>query len=99
MGNVSIVILEELSDQNYILKCIRCNGSGKFTEFHKCSFCNGRGKVLVKLNGSLPFVKCGVCDGSGRLPYGHSDRDSDGTCNACLGVGAQPITGTIKLMR
>ena len=99
MENISIIILEELNDQNYILKCTKCNGSGrnKYYNSEICSFCNGRGKIMVKLEGSLPFVKCAACDGSGSLLPG--DKYCSISCTACLGVGAQPITGKIKLIK
>ena len=97
MENISIIILEELNDQNYILKCARCNGSGKNNKYEICSFCNGRGKIMVKLEGSLPFVKCAACDGSGSFLPGN--EYFSGSCTACLGVGAQPITGKIRLIK
>ncbi|NOR46596.1 MAG: hypothetical protein GQ533_00905 [Methanosarcinaceae archaeon] len=106
MGNISIVILEELGNQNYILKCACCNGSGEMSRDHDrrspytiCSVCNGRGKVLIKLNGSLPFVKCAVCNGIGEMSRDHDGRSPYRICSACLGLGAQPITGSMKLMR
>lgn len=98
MGNISTVILEELSDQNYILKCGRCNGSGRNKKDEICSFCNGRGKIMVKLEGSLPFVKCAACDGSGDYLPRH-EYSASWNCHACLGVGAQPITGKIRLIK
>ena len=104
MENISLIILEELNDQNYILKCARCNGSGKYKKginkndcYKICSFCNGRGKIMVKLEGSLPFVKCAACDGSGSFLPGN--EYFSGSCTACLGVGAQPITGKIRLIK
>ena len=106
MGSISVVIIEELGNNKFILKCSCCNSTGKMSRDHDgrepyviCSVCNGRGNVLVELNGSLPFVKCAVCNGTGVMSRDLDGREPWVICKACQGVGAQPITGRINIVR
>ena len=96
MTQVTITIIEEIGDSRYLLKCARCNGTGRYIHntTYACDTCNGRGTVVVETNGMLPFVKCGRCNGEGR--YIHNTSYA---CDSCHGVGAQPATGTMRLIK
>jgi len=106
MGLTSILIIEELGNDKYVLKCACCNGSGEMSRDHDgrspyeiCSVCRGRGVVLVEVNGNLPFVKCACCNGSGEMSRDHDGRGPYTICEVCHGVGAVPITGTMRLIK
>jgi hypothetical protein len=106
MSQVFVTVVEEISSDRFIIKCACCKGSGVMSRDHDqrspfipCTVCNGRGLVLVTISGTLPFVQCSLCKGTGE-----QSRDCDGRspyiiCTRCQGVGAQPLTGTLKLIR
>jgi DnaJ-class molecular chaperone len=97
MGSVTVVVIEELGDSRYILRCARCNGTGRYIHdtSYECRTCGGRGVVMVEIvGGGPPFVKCARCNGTGR--YIH---DTSYECKSCHGVGAQPVCGDMKILK
>lgn len=104
MGIVKITIIEEISSNRFIMKCARCDGTGKgYYSTGKrsndpCRVCNGKGMVLVEIDGSLPFVPCARCDGTGRGYYSTGKRSTD-PCYLCKGIGAQPISGEMQIIK
>jgi len=96
MVSVVVVVLEELGNSRFLLKCGRCNGTRRYIHdtSYPCKTCNGRGVVMVEIvDGNLPFVKCARCNGTGR--YVH---DTSYPCKSCQGVGAQPVAGKMHLI-
>jgi len=90
--STTIMVIKELGNSRYILRCARCNGTGVYRPPHECSNCNGRGVVMVEVDGGLPFVQCARCGGTGvyRAPY---------ECSTCYGTGAQPIKGSMRVVK
>jgi len=108
VGSVTVTIVEEISSNRFILKCARCEGTGKDYQYSNkavhstapCSVCNGKGLLLVVINGEIPFVKCARCDGTGRgYLYSNSDERSTAPCESCKGIGAQPISGSLQIIK
>lgn len=104
MKSVTITVIEEISSTRFILRCARCEGTGRgYTSFgdrstNACEVCYGKGLVLVEINGSTPFVQCARCEGTGRGYTFFGDRSTK-SCESCGGVGAQPITGSFTIIR
>ena len=95
-GSVKITIIEQLEPNKVIIKCALCEGSGHrpgYARDVECKVCTGKGVVLVECD--PPLVKCALCDGSGH----RSGYDRDVACNKCKGVGAQPLTGSMEILR
>ena len=90
--SITITIVQNLGSNKYMLRCARCNGTGVYKAPHECSNCNGRGVLLVQVNGEIPFVACARCGGTGvyKAPY---------ECSTCDGTGAQPIRGSMKVLK
>ena len=96
MGQVTITIIEQVDSNRVIVKCSLCRGSGRkpgYSSHVACEICGGKGVVLVQC--TPPLVKCALCVGSGRKP-GYS---SHVPCDQCQGIGAQPLTGSMKVLR
>lgn len=53
MGSVSVIIVEELGNNKYILKCARCNETGRMSR-------DGDGRA--------PWLVCPACHGVGAQP-------------------------------
>lgn len=49
MGSVTVVVIEELGDSRYILRCARCNGTGRYIHdtSYECKSCHGVGAQPV----------------------------------------------------
>lgn len=106
MASVTITVIEEISADRFVLKCSCCNGSGSMAKYHDnrgpyvpCTVCNGKGVVLVEIGGSTPFVKCQLCNGTGEQSKYCDNREPYIICTRCKGVGAQPIAGTMRLIK
>lgn len=95
-GSVKITIIEQLESNKVIIKCALCDGSGHRSGYARdvaCKVCSGKGVVLVECN--PPLVKCALCDGTGH----RSGYAKDVACNKCKGVGAQPLTGSMEIIK
>lgn len=105
MGRITIAIVEELGNNRYILKCARCEGTGRAPSgwggytTKACKVCGGKGLVgLEVIGGGPPFVMCKRCEGSGREPSGWGGYKTE-PCSACGGTGGQPIAGSLKIIK
>jgi len=95
MGD-TIVIIEQVSATEVIVKCARCAGHGTLgTGYHdpECPTCKGKGKLLIELE-RLPLVKCARCAGHGTLGTGYHDP----VCPSCYGAGCQPLAGAWRVV-
>ena len=106
MSGATITILESVSASRFILRCACCGGSGEMSRDHDgrgphctCSVCGGKGVVLVEIDGETPFVKCAMCSGTGEMSRDHDGREPHVICSGCKGVGAQPIAGTMRVIK
>ena len=104
MKSVTITVIEEISTNRFILRCARCEGTGRGYDGYgnrstePCKVCDGKGVVLVEIDGHMPFVKCARCEGTGRGYDSYGNRSTE-PCKACQGVGAQPISGTMQIIK
>jgi len=105
MSKVTIAIIEEVGGDIYILKCARCEGTGRAPSSWGgystkiCNVCGGKGIVGVKIiNGQPPFVVCARCEGTGREPSSWGGYKTE-PCSACSGVGGQPISGKMEILK
>lgn len=92
-----IIIIQEISSTEIIVKCARCAGYGtlgKNWNDPECTTCNGKGKILLEIE-RLPLVECARCQGYGTSGKGWSDPE----CSSCLGAGCQPIAGRCKIIK
>lgn len=112
ISSITVTIIETIDSNKYVLKCRKCDGSGKgydgsrLSSKRVCNVCNGRGVVVVLLNenASTPFVECKVCNGTGRIKTSRPKHIIDleytmNTCSYCHGTGAQPICGSMKVLK
>lgn len=94
----SITILEQVSSSEVIVKCARCEGSGRkwvgSVDSDPCWVCNGRGTLLLQVE-KLPLVKCNRCEGSGRKWPSSVDSEE---CISCGGAGCQPVAGRMNIL-
>ena len=88
----TIIVIQELENNRFILKCERCKGKGIFDPPDPCKVCHGKGAVLVEVNGNTPFVQCARCNGKGIY-------DPPDPCKSCQGLGAQTISGEMKIIK
>ncbi len=96
---IQITIIEQISSTEVIIKCARCEGSGRVwpgdADSRPCWVCAGKGKLLIEVE-RLPLVECARCNGSGRK----WDEDSDSKeCVACGGAGCQPVAGEWRIIK
>lgn len=92
----TIMIIEEISSTEVIVKCARCNGYGtlgKNFNDPECPTCRGKGKLLLQIE-RLPLVECARCNGNGTLGKNFNDP----VCNSCGGAGCQPIAGRMRII-
>jgi len=92
------------SDSEGIKKitCGFCEGTGVFPDtatsdedYFCCDVCNGKGIIAIK--SSTELVKCKFCNGSGKK---YDDGYFlGGKCEACKGLGVQPLYGNIEILR
>jgi len=90
--SATVIVIQELEGNRFILRCARCKGTGVYSSPDPCRVCGGKGAVLVEIDGNTPFVKCARCNGTG--VYSSPDP-----CRACKGTGAQPISGTMEIIK
>lgn len=105
MGRVKISIIEEVGNNIYILKCARCEGTGRAPSSwggyttRICKVCVGKGVVGVEIiDGTPPFVVCSHCEGTGKEPSSWGGYKIE-PCSACGGVGGQPIAGKMRILK
>ena len=92
----TIVIIEQISPTEVIVKCARCQGygtQGKGWRDPECPTCKGKGKLLIEVE-RLPLVECSRCRGYGTL--GKEWRDP--VCSSCEGAGCQALAGRWRLV-
>jgi DnaJ-class molecular chaperone len=92
----TIVIIQEVSATEVIVKCARCAGYGTLGKNYsspECPTCKGKGKVLIEIE-RLPLVSCSRCQGHGTLGTSFSDP----VYTSCEGTGCQPIAGRWRLI-
>ena len=97
--SVTIAIIEQVSATEVIVKCARCDGTGRkwpnSVDSDPCWICNGRGKLLLQVE-RLPLVPCNRCEGSGKKWPSSVDSDE---CMSCGGAGCQPIAGEMRIVK
>ena len=95
---IEIIIIEKISENEVIVACARCKGSGRVwpsdSDSRPCWVCNGKGKLLLRVE-RLPLVECARCKGTGRV--WPSDSDSR-ECPSCGGAGCQPVAGGFEII-
>lgn len=92
----TVVIIEEISPTEVIVKCARCQGYGTLGKgWHdpECPTCKGKGRLLIEVE-RLPLVKCSRCQGYGTLGRGWHDP----VCPSCEGAGCQALAGRWRLV-
>ena len=96
MPQMTITILQQIESNKVIVACALCGGSGnkpRHSADTACEVCGGKGVALVEC--TPPLVSCALCAGSGQRP-GYSAYVA---CTQCHGVGAQPLTGHMRVLR
>ncbi len=90
-----IVIIDQVSSTEVIVKCAHCNGRGYvgYSSYNEdgCPICKGKGKLLIEAE-RLPLVACARCEGDGVIVYDQS------VCTSCHGAGCQAIAGKWRIV-
>ena len=96
---IQITIIEQISNNEIIVKCARCKGTGRVwpgdSDSKPCWVCTGKGVLLLQVD-RLPLFECARCKGTGRIWPGDSDSEE---CSSCGGAGCQPIAGKMKIIK
>jgi DnaJ-class molecular chaperone len=93
-----VEILERLAGQKVVVRCARCDGSGRARpddfEADPCWVCRGDGKLLLHVS-RMPLIACSRCRGTGRQ---QSWNPESRECRTCRGSGCQSVAGYVMIL-